>query len=99
MSKLFFILASSLAAMTAAPAAAAPQSPGVRIVSAADLDLASAAGRSRLDRRLAAAVREVCGTASPADLRGVYEIRACRAETAARVAEARPGAIVFAGTR
>jgi len=99
MSKILFILASSLAALTASPAAAAPQNPAVRTVAYADLDLSSAAGRTRLDRRISAAVRAVCGEASPADLRGLHEIRACRAEASARVAEARPGAIVFAGTR
>ena len=65
----------------------------------ADLDLASAAGQARLDRRVSAAVRAVCGIVSPSDLSGIHEIRACRAQTSARVAEARPGTIVFAGTR
>lgn len=98
MTKLLFVLASSLAAITASPAVAAPAETGTRIVSAADLDLASAAGRARLDQRIAAAVRAVCGAASSADLRGLHEIRACRAETLARVAVPQP-AVAFAGTR
>lgn len=98
MSKILLILASSLAAITASPAVAAPHNAGVRTVAYADLDLGSTAGRARLDQRVAAAVRAVCGQASPADLRGLAEIRACRAETLARVA-APESPVAFAGTR
>ena len=46
-------------------------------VRTADLDLQSDAGRRQLDRRLAIAAREVCGTASNADLEGKNEVRHC----------------------
>ena len=36
-----------------------------------------------LDRRLAQAVIQVCGEASPADLEGQNEVRACRVQTRA----------------
>lgn len=86
MSKLILALAATLAAGFASiPVQAAP-APQVRVVSTAGYDLASPAGRERLDRRVAAAVREVCGQASSADLRGLAEIRACRIDTAARLA-------------
>jgi UrcA family protein len=55
-------------------------------VHTADLDLDSQAGRQRLERRLAAAAIEVCGTASDFDLAGKNEVRRCRDET---LAEAR----------
>jgi UrcA family protein len=84
MSNMFFALAASLAAAAATPAVAAPSVPGVRTVSYADLDLSSAAGRGRLDQRVAAAVRAVCGTAAPADLRAAEAVRDCRAATLAQ---------------
>ena len=52
-----------------------------RVVSFADLDLASEAGQSKLDRRIRAAAKEVCGTASDADVEGKNDIRDCRADT------------------
>jgi len=86
MLKTSFALAAILAAALATPAIATPVAAGARSVAYADLDLASAAGRARLDQRIHAAVRAVCGTASPADLRGNDDVRACRAETLARIA-------------
>lgn len=43
-----------------------------------DLDLATDSGRSRLDRRLGAAVAEACGSASDLDLAGQNAVRRCR---------------------
>ena len=76
-------VAVALAFLSVAPAVA--EAP-TRAVSFADLDLSSAAGRDRLDRRIAAAIRKVCGSAYPIELRSVEEVRDCRYETAARVA-------------
>src|SRR5688500_14027165 len=65
----------------AIPAAASAQGLPVQAVTYADLDLASAAGRQSLDRRVGAAVRRVCGRAWPLDLGAVEEVRRCRADT------------------
>ena len=105
---LYIALGSALiatAAIGAAPAFA--QAPGgeinVRLVRIADLDLASEAGRRTLERRLANAAREVCGTASDADVEGKNAVRKCRDATLAkarlhRVAE-RDGAIGVTASR
>lgn len=81
-------LASALIASGAIGAAPAPaQPPGgeanISLVRTADLDLGSEAGRKALDRRLAQAAREVCGTASDADVEGKNAVRKCRDETLA----------------
>jgi len=106
------VLAASLLASAtflagaAGPALAAPPAPETRIVSYADLDLSSAAGRARLEQRVGAAVRAVCGRAAPTDLNGLAQVQACRDETLADataqwrrgevfIALAGPGAIEF----
>jgi UrcA family protein len=65
----------------------------VRVVSAADLNLRSKPGRRQLDQRIAAAVREVCGTASVFDLLGKNEVRRCR-DKASVQAKARSKALL-----
>ena len=55
----------------------------VSLVRVADLDLSRDAGRRQLDLRLARAAREVCGTASDADLQGKNEVRQCRVDVLA----------------
>src|SRR4051794_24349892 len=70
MSKILFAFAALAAAATPA-AASIPHEPATRIVRYADLDLASAAGRTRLEQRIGDAVRSVCGFAVPGDLRSV----------------------------
>ena len=82
-------LASALittAAIKAAPALAetVPAESNISLVRTADLDLSSDAGRRHLDLRLARAAREVCGTASDADLAGKNEVRQCRDEVLAQ---------------
>ena len=76
------ILASFMATaavIKAAPVLAEPVSAqNVSIVRTADLDLSTAAGRQALDQRLVAAARDVCGTASDADLAGKNQVRLCR---------------------
>ena len=75
-------------AIRAAPALAEPASSDVQTyvsyVKTADLDLASESGQRTLDRRLAQAAREVCGTASDVDLVGQNKARECRAEPPSR---------------
>ena len=70
----------------AAPALAEEAPRSVAVVRVADLDLSSKAGVRLLDRRLVSAAREVCGTASDADLVGKNRVAACRDEV---LAEAR----------
>ena len=67
-----------------APALAASPTENVSIVRTADLDLTSKAGRAALDRRLATAAADVCGTASNADLVGSNKVRECRADVLAK---------------
>lgn len=59
------------------------------VVSTADLDLGTSAGQRRLQQRLARAARDVCGTASDADLEGKNLVRKCRDEAIARAASQR----------
>jgi UrcA family protein len=90
----------ALASLTA-PAAASeitvqPETVTVR-VSYADLNLASAAGRARLDRRIAGAAREICGSYFSNDLRLGALVSACRADA---IASARiPTAVASNGAR
>src|SRR5688572_4707818 len=82
-----FALALIASAATIAPTAsqAVEPAPVTSIVQTADLDLASASGQRELDRRIVRAARDVCGTASDADLAGKNDVRQCRAETIAAV--------------
>ena len=66
------------------------------MVSYADLDLSRAADVRKLDRRIRAAVDEVCGAASAADPEGRNEVRRCRALTRDSLAAARGTAIAAA---
>ena len=86
------ILGGTAAPAFAQPAAAAP----TRVVSYADLNLASAAGRAVLDRRINAAVRDVCGHAYPIDLASVDQVLQCRQETLAAVGQLRRGEVLIA---
>jgi UrcA family protein len=85
------------AAITASPVLAKPIAPEVRTVAYADLDLSSTVGRATLDRRIAAAVREVCGEAASFDLARRHAVRECIAETRANVRL--PASLATAGTR
>jgi len=92
-------LAILAAALCVAPAAAQAPSTSDRtlVVRYADLDLNSPAGISALDRRIHAAVRIACGTASDADVHGKNLVLQCRADTLASVAAQREKAIALAG--
>ena len=84
----------------AAPALA--EAPGsetnISLVRTADLDLRSAEGQRKLDKRLSIAAREVCGTASDVDVEGKNAVRKCRDETLA-VARSQRDAVLAETTR
>lgn len=82
------IFIATLLAFTATPAFAEPVI-ATSTVQTADLDLSSAKGQQALDRRLSMAVKEVCGTASDADIEGKNEVRRCRADTLVQLASER----------
>ena len=71
----------ALAALLPLVPAAAAVPVRTQTVSYADLDLASAKGRSTLDRRLRIAAEDVCGTVSDFDLAGQSDMRRCRTDT------------------
>jgi UrcA family protein len=85
MTKIFL---ATLLAFTATPALAEPVI-AISTVQTADLDLATPKGQRALDLRLERAVKDVCGTASDADVAGKNEVRRCRAETLASLASER----------
>jgi UrcA family protein len=93
----FFI--ASLLAFTAAPALAETPVVATSIVQTSDLDLSSQSGQRALDRRLNQAVKEVCGIASDADVAGKNDVRRCRAETLASLADERDQRIAAASSR
>ena len=94
MSKCLFTIAGAILALSAHPAFAQPE-PASRIVAVGDLDLSSEAGRIALDRRIGAAVRDVCGQAWPTDQQGLQQVRDCRTETYAAVLADRGRARVY----
>jgi UrcA family protein len=94
---ILFAAAALASAVTASPVFAKPISPEVRVVTYADLDLSSAAGRDRLEHRIQAAVREVCGAASASNLARREAVRQCLTETRANVRL--PASPASAGTR
>ena len=68
----------------------------VSYVKTADLDLASEGGQRTLDRRVAQAAREVCGTPSDIDLVGQNKARECRADAVAKAAADRDAVLAAA---
>jgi UrcA family protein len=94
---ILFAAAALASALTASPVFAKAVTPEVRVVTYSDLDLSSAAGRSRLEHRVEAAVREVCGEAASFDLARRHAVRECLTETRANVRL--PAAPATAGTR
>ncbi len=101
--------AATLTALAPVPASAAdidvvaPETVTVRI-SYADLNLASAAGRARLDRRIAGAARSICGSAFATDLNMSALVSACRADAIASArlpiaVASNDSAVVLAGHR
>ena len=93
MTKIFL---ATLLAFNATPALAQPPVSTSSIVQTSDLDLSTAKGQRALDQRLGQAVKEVCGTGSPADLAGQNEIRRCRVDTLANLSAERDQRIAVA---
>lgn len=93
MTKIFI---ATLLAFTATPALAEPVVIATSTVRTADLNLSTASGQRALDQRLSRAVKEVCGTASDVDIEGKNEVRRCRAETLASLADERDQRIAAA---
>lgn len=83
------ILIATLLAFTATPALSESPASVSIVVQTADLDLSSASGQRTLDLRLAQAAKEACGTASDFDIEGKNDVRRCRAETLASLADER----------
>ncbi len=96
MTKIFL---ATLLAFTATPALAEQPAIATSTVQTADLDLSTTKGQQALDLRLSQAVKEVCGTASDADIAGKNEVRRCRAETLARFASERDQRIAAASSQ
>ena len=91
-----FVITAGIIKGAPALAQTAPADVNVSIVHTADLDLSSAVGKRQLHQRLAQAAREVCGTASDADLEGKNDVRACRANVRARTNAERDGLLAAA---
>ena len=87
------ILVASVAAVSPARAESDTQ-----VVSYADLDLTSPAGQAALDRRLNAAIRQVCGRPFPIDLQTHRQVQQCRSQTAAIVQAQRNDAFAQANS-
>ena len=87
-------------ALRAAPALAEPASSEVQTyvsyVKTADLDLSSQGGQRTLDRRVAQAAREVCGTPSDVDLVGQNKARECREDAIAKASSERDAMLAAA---
>lgn len=96
MTKIFI---ATLLAFTATPALAETPVVATSIVETSDLDLSSQSGQRALDRRLNQAVKEVCGIASDVDVAGKNDVRRCRAETLASLAEERDQRIAAASSQ
>jgi UrcA family protein len=88
MKTLTTLLALAAASLSLAPATAqfAPAGEQSQTVYYGDLDLARSEGIRKLDRRLRAAVDQVCGPASPADPVGARRVRECRTTLRAELA-------------
>lgn len=67
------------------PLLAQPVGQTTRVVEASDLNLSTSAGLRALDQRLTIAIVDACGEASPIDLVGQNQIRACKVEARAQV--------------
>ena len=85
----------------AAPALAEPTSPAtelnISLVRTTDLDLGSRDGQRKLDQRLANAARDVCGTASDADIEGKNDVHKCRSATLAQAKSQRDAVLAAVG--
>lgn len=83
--------------LTFAAPAFAQETPSVA-VSYADLNLASPLGRTILDRRIANAASQLCGTASQVDLNATAAVDTCLSATIDSVQPQRDAALGLRGT-
>jgi UrcA family protein len=90
-------IAACMAMTPTAGSAATPPAKAV-LVPYGDLNLASPAGRARLDRRVFRAATALCGRYDPRELRLSALSRACRDETIAGVRGQRDAALEGAAT-
>ncbi|WP_165356482.1 UrcA family protein [Sphingosinicella sp. BN140058] len=92
--KTLLSLATVGALFTFTPVAAkSVEQPQTARVGFADLDLGSTRGIAELDRRIAAAVQDYCGTASDINVKGKNDVRRCRAEARRFAAQQREQAL------
>jgi UrcA family protein len=91
--KTILTLAAAAVAFAAAPAFAQSGGATRLTIGYADLDLSTARGVARLDRRIRTAVEVACGPTSDADLHGKNVARQCRVETLALARAQRDTAI------
>ena len=81
--------AAALAACPVTPVLAAPDGRRQAVVSTIGLDLSSASGVARLDRRIRTAIEAVCGTRADYDPAGANAIRRCRVQARELIAPRR----------
>jgi UrcA family protein len=80
MRHILFLAVAAAATLSPCSAQAQAEAPSVR-VAYGDLNLSTTAGRERLDRRLAAAVKRVCPSVDVRDLAAQQAARRCAADT------------------
>ena len=90
-------VAATLLTFGAAVPAIAQPAEGI-LVSYADLNLRNEAGRETLDRRIAGAAAQLCGSFRSNELRWAAAVQACRAETIALTEPQRNAAVGLQGT-
>ena len=80
-----YLVSAAWLAVAVAPSLATAPQPGLRTVAVGydDLDLSRAEGRARLDRRIEAAIRTVCGDEGVQGLASSTAVSRCMAETRA----------------
>ena len=66
-----------------------------KVVQVRRFNLNSQEGRRRLDRQLAIAAWEVCGSASDVDIAGKNDVRRCRSEVLAKARQSVSGALAY----
>jgi UrcA family protein len=94
--KTILTLAAAAVAFSASPALAQNTGSNQLVVSSAGLDLSTARGVAKLDRRIRTAVEIACGPTSLADLHGQNFVRQCRTDTLALARAQRDTAIAAA---
>jgi len=98
--KMILTLAALTAAASALPAHAEPApAPRSATVVHSDLDLDSARGAHRLERRIWRAVVAVCGSAPDYDLEGKNDVQQCRRDTMRQASAEAERVIASAATR